>query len=63
MQKLIDSISGIDLTANGRKISWNIASYLQSLETGLFDLLDGKTNPDESGVTITEEPIPEKANS
>ena len=58
-----DLVSGIDLTANGRKISWNIAAYLQSLETGLFDLLDGKMNPDESGVTITEEPIPEKSNS
>ena len=41
-----DFVSGIDLTANGRKISWNIAAYLQSLEKGVCDLLneDGLTN-------------------
>ncbi len=34
-----DLISGIELTANGRKISWSIGDYLKSLEAGVSELL------------------------
>lgn len=34
-----DLVSGIELTANGRKISWSIADYLKSLEAGVSKLL------------------------
>jgi F-type H+-transporting ATPase subunit b len=34
-----DLVSGIELTANGRKISWSIADYLKSLEAGVGELL------------------------
>lgn len=44
-----DLVSGIDLIANGRKLSWNIAAYLQSLEKGVGELLEAKGKPDESG--------------
>ena len=43
-----DLVSGIDLTANGRKLSWNIASYLKSLEAGVGELLEVKGKPEES---------------
>jgi F-type H+-transporting ATPase subunit b len=32
-------ISGIELTANGRKVAWNIADYLASLEKSVGELL------------------------
>lgn len=41
-----DLVSGVDLTANGRKISWNIAAYLASLEKGVSELLDVKDKPE-----------------
>jgi len=34
-----DVISGIELTANGRKIAWSIADYLMSLETTVTELM------------------------
>ena len=34
-----DVISGIELTANGRKVAWSIADYLASLTTSVGDLL------------------------
>lgn len=34
-----DLVSGIELTASGRKISWSIADYLKSLEAGVGELL------------------------
>ncbi|MDO9116539.1 MAG: F0F1 ATP synthase subunit delta [Nitrospira sp.] len=34
-----DVISGIELTANGRKVGWSIADYLVSLEKSLDELL------------------------
>ena len=33
-------ISGIELTANGQKVSWSIADYLASLEQGVGELLN-----------------------
>jgi len=38
-------ISGIELTANGRKLAWSIADYLTSLEKSLEDLLKGSSKP------------------
>jgi F-type H+-transporting ATPase subunit b len=35
-----DLISGIELAANGQKVSWSIADYLASLEKGVGELLD-----------------------
>ncbi|MEJ0037775.1 MAG: F0F1 ATP synthase subunit B [Gammaproteobacteria bacterium] len=37
-----DLISGIELTANGRKVSWSIVDYLASLEKGIDELLRPK---------------------
>ncbi len=34
-----DLISGIELTANGQKVGWNIADYLTSMENGVGELL------------------------
>lgn len=36
-------ISGIELTANGRKISWSIADYLSTLEKSVAGLLPAKS--------------------
>ena len=36
-----DVISGIELTANGHKLSWSIAEYLVSMEQRLGELLPG----------------------
>ncbi|WP_426370283.1 F0F1 ATP synthase subunit B [Pseudocolwellia sp. HL-MZ7] len=38
-----DSISGIELSANGQKIGWNINDYLLSLEQNVVQLLKGKS--------------------
>lgn len=40
-----DLISGIELTSNGQKVGWSIASYLASLEKGVGDLLKEKEQP------------------
>lgn len=34
-----DLVSGIELTANGRKVGWSIAEYLASMENGVGELL------------------------
>jgi F-type H+-transporting ATPase subunit b len=34
-----DLVSGIELTANGQKVGWNIADYLTSMENGMGELL------------------------
>jgi F-type H+-transporting ATPase subunit b len=41
-----DVISGIELTANGQKVSWSIADYLASLEKGVEELLKEKDKPE-----------------
>ena len=58
-----DLVSGIDLTANGRKISWNIAAYLQSLEKGIGELLDVKNTPETMATSKPEEPDPGTVNA
>lgn len=40
-----DLINGIELTSNGQKVGWSIASYLTSLEKGVGDLLKEKEQP------------------
>ncbi|NQV25571.1 MAG: F0F1 ATP synthase subunit B [Rhodopirellula sp.] len=40
-----DTISGIELTANGRKVAWSIADYLVSLETSVGELLQQQPKP------------------
>lgn len=47
-------VSGIDLTANGRKIAWNIAAYLLAMEKGIGELLEVKGNPDDRGASAPE---------
>ena len=39
-------ISGIELTANGRKVAWSIAEYLASLEKSVGELLKEKDKPE-----------------
>ncbi len=38
-------ISGIELTANGRKVAWSIADYLASLESSVGELLKEQSKP------------------
>ena len=40
-----DVISGIELTANGRKVAWSIADYLTSLEKSVNELLKEPSKP------------------
>jgi F-type H+-transporting ATPase subunit b len=40
-----DVISGIELTANGRKVAWSIADYLASLEKSIGELLEEQSKP------------------
>ena len=40
-----DVISGIELTANGRKVAWSIAAYLASLESSVGELLKEQSQP------------------
>jgi F-type H+-transporting ATPase subunit b len=40
-----DVISGIELSANGRKVAWSIADYLASLEKSVGELLTEPSNP------------------
>jgi F-type H+-transporting ATPase subunit b len=40
-----DLVSGIELSANGQKVAWNIADYLASLESSVTDLLKDKAQP------------------
>ncbi len=58
-----DLVSGIDLVANGRKISWNIAAYLQSLEMGVSELLDVREKPEGMAASKPEGSAPEAANT
>jgi F-type H+-transporting ATPase subunit b len=41
-----DLVSGIELTANGQKISWSIADDLRSLEKGVGELLQQQDKPE-----------------
>jgi len=41
----VDVISGIELTANGRKVAWSIADYLVSLEKSVDELLKDQFKP------------------
>ncbi len=38
-----DLVAGIELLANGKKLSWNIADYLVSLENHMEQMLAGRT--------------------
>ena len=40
-----DLVGGIELTANGHKISWSITGYLSSLEKSIRDVVDEKAMP------------------
>jgi F-type H+-transporting ATPase subunit b len=44
-----DLVSGIELTANGQKVSWSIADYLTSMERGVGELLEEQDNAPRSG--------------
>ena len=41
-----DLVSGIELTANGRKVAWSIADYLASLEKSVGELLKEQSTPE-----------------
>ena len=44
LETVPDVISGIELTANGRKVAWSIADYLASLEKSVGELLREQSN-------------------
>ena len=54
-----DMISGIELTANGQKVSWSIADYLTSLEKSVGELLKEKDKPEAKAEPKPGEPKPE----
>lgn len=54
-----DVISGIELSANGQKVSWSIADYLASLEQGIDELLKAKDRPEAKAEPKPAEPKPE----
>jgi F-type H+-transporting ATPase subunit b len=41
-----NAISGIELTAQGQKLSWSIASYLDSFDRNLAELIAPPTKPE-----------------
>lgn len=43
-----DLVSGIELTASGKKVAWSISNYLNSLEKGIADLIKAKAKPEPS---------------
>jgi F-type H+-transporting ATPase subunit b len=43
-----DIISGIELTANGQKLAWNIADYLVSMGKSVEEVLEKQTTPEAS---------------
>ncbi|MBU0682087.1 MAG: F0F1 ATP synthase subunit B [Proteobacteria bacterium] len=51
-------ISGIELAANGKKVAWSIAEYLNSLEQGVAELLKDKNSPAAAEALSPEEPQP-----
>ena len=51
-----DVVCGIELTANGQKVAWSIASYLTELSKKVSDLLDAQSPP-----AIKSTPKPEAA--
>jgi F-type H+-transporting ATPase subunit b len=40
-----DMVSGIELTAQGQKLSWSISSYLDSFDRSLAEVVAGKSAP------------------
>jgi len=42
-----DLLGGVELAANGYKISWSIAGYLSSLEESVREVVERNTTPDE----------------
>jgi F-type H+-transporting ATPase subunit b len=41
-----DTVCGVELTANGQKVSWSIAGYLTSLEKKVDALIESESPPD-----------------
>ena len=54
-----DLIGGIELTANGQKLTWSIADYLASMEEGVDELLKENSKPIAKAEPKPEEPKPE----
>jgi len=38
--EVVAEVGGIELTLNGTKLSWSIASYLSALQSGVLQLLE-----------------------
>jgi F-type H+-transporting ATPase subunit b len=59
-----DIICGIELTANGQKVAWSIASYIAALSKKVSDLVDTQSPPASEAAPKPEpakEPAPEPA--
>ncbi len=48
-----DLVGGIELTANGQKVAWSIADYLNSLQKGVSELLQVPVAQDQPVQTIS----------
>jgi len=55
-----DEIAGIELTANGQKLSWSIDSYLKSLDEQVGNLLDAQSTPPAKAPEKEDDKSPQK---
>jgi F-type H+-transporting ATPase subunit b len=55
-----DLVSGLELTANGQKVTWSIAGYLASLEKGVDELLKARDKPEPEATPKPETKTEEK---
>ncbi|MEO6568077.1 MAG: F0F1 ATP synthase subunit B [Opitutaceae bacterium] len=53
-----DLVSGIEFTANGQKVSWNIADYLASLQKGVDELLSMSVSEPPRETKARSNPVP-----
>jgi F-type H+-transporting ATPase subunit b len=53
-----DAVCGIEMAANGQKIGWSIADYLESLDQKVGTLLDAEAKPEAKAAP---KPDPENA--
>lgn len=51
-----DLVSGIELTAHGRKVAWSIADHLTTMEKSVGELLKVQDEPEPRAETQTDEP-------
>jgi F-type H+-transporting ATPase subunit b len=54
-------VSGVELTANGQKVAWSIADYLESLQKKVGELLNEQTRVESTAAIGNASPAPKEA--